>query len=100
MARLVRAQRPRCCFPGCRRRAATCELDHVLDWQHGGQTAAKNLQPLCGRHHHVKHEAGWSVRHEPDGTVTWTSPTGHTYTRPPDEIPIDTTSDPPDRDVA
>ena len=56
---------------------------------------ADNLQPLCARHHHLKHEAGWSVRREPDGTTTWTSPTGHTYTRPPDELPTDTTSDPP-----
>jgi hypothetical protein len=100
MARLVRAQRPRCCFPGCRRRAAFCELDHVHDWQHGGPTTAANLQPLCARHHHLKHETGWTVSHDPDGTTTWTSPTGHTYTRPPDELPIDTTSDPPGNEAA
>jgi hypothetical protein len=100
IARFVRAQRPRCCFPGCRRRATSCELDHVLDRQYGGATEPANLQPLCGRHHHVKHEAGWTVRREPDGTTLWTSPTGHTYTRPPDELPIDTTSDPPDHEVA
>jgi hypothetical protein len=94
IARFVRAQRPRCCFPGCRRRATYCELDHVLDRQYGGTTEPANLQPLCGRHHHCKHEAGWSVRREPDGTTLWTSPTGHTYTRPPDELPIDTTPDP------
>lgn len=91
MARLVRAQHPRCCFPGCRRRATYCELDHVLDRQYGGPTSAANLQPLCTRHHHLKHETGWKVQHQPDGTTTWTSPTGNTYTRPPDELPADTT---------
>jgi hypothetical protein len=82
MARLVRAQQPRCCFAGCRRRATHCELDHIHDWQHG------------------KHEAGWTVTRQPDGTTVWTSPTRHTYTRPPDDIPIDTTSDPPGDEVA
>jgi hypothetical protein len=55
MARLVRAQRPECCFPGCRRGARFCELDHLLDWQHHGATSVANLQPLCARHHHLKH---------------------------------------------
>jgi hypothetical protein len=100
MARLVRAQRPRCCFPGCRRRAIYCELDHVLDWQYGGHTAPDNLQPLCARHHQLKHEAGWTVTRELDGTTLWKSPTGHTYARPPDELPIDTASDPPGSEAA
>jgi hypothetical protein len=93
IARVVRAQRPRCCFPGCRRRAVRCDLDHVLPWSAGGETSVANLQPLCSRHHHVKHEAGWSVRGAPDGATIWTSPSGHTYVRPPDELPIDTTTD-------
>ena len=95
IARLVRAQRPRCCFPGCRRRATSCELDHVTPWSQGGTTSAANLQPLCSRHHHLKHETRWSVHTEPDGSTRWTSPTGHRYRRPPDELPRDTTGDPP-----
>lgn len=96
MARFVKAQHPRCCFPGCRRRAAiNTELDHILDWQYGGRTTPTNLQPLCTRHHHVKHEAGWTVHREPDGTTIWSSPTGHRYARPPEDLPIDSTTDPP-----
>jgi hypothetical protein len=95
MARLVTLQHPTCCFTGCRRRAAHCEIDHVLDWQYGGTTTPANLHPLCARHHHLKHEAGWQVSRAPDATTTWTSPTGHPWPRPPDELPRDTTSDPP-----
>jgi hypothetical protein len=91
MARFVRARQHSCSFPCCRRRATACELDHVLARHEGGTTCPANLQPLCPRHHHVKHEAGWAPRRESDGTTTWTSPSGHTYARPPDELPLDTT---------
>jgi hypothetical protein len=100
MARFVRAQRPRCCFPGCRRRARYCELDHVTAWTDGGGTCPANLQPLCARHHHLKHEAGWYVRCAPDGTTVWISPTGHTYARPPDELPVDSTCASPTNEAA
>jgi hypothetical protein len=96
MARLVRFQQPRCVFPHCRRRAVNCELDHIRARADGGPTTPRNLQPLCPRHHHLKHESGWQVRSAPDGSTLWTSTTGRTYRRPPDdELPIDTTSRPP-----
>src|SRR5579875_3401738 len=41
------------------------------------------------------HPAEESVRRLPDGTTRWRSPAGHICNRPPDEIPRDTTSDPP-----
>ena len=93
MARLVRLQQQTCCFPGCRRRAIKMdtELDHIVDWQNGGPTTPSNLQPLCGRHHHLKHDGNWTVYRDPDGTTIWTSPTGNTYARPPDDLPIDRT---------
>jgi hypothetical protein len=90
MARLVRLQQPTCSFPGCRRRAVSCELDHITAWPHG-DTCPANLQPLCTRHHHLKHETRWQVHREPDGTTHWTSPSGHTYARAPDDLPADTT---------
>ena len=52
-----------------------------------------NLMPLCSRHHHLKHDAGWRLHRLENDTVRWTTPTGHTYDRPPpDSLPIDTTT--------
>jgi hypothetical protein len=73
----------RCVFPGCRRSARTCELDHADPYCTGGQTCPHNLHPLCTRHHHAKHNAGWTVRRQEDGSYHWTAPTNHTYTVPP-----------------
>jgi hypothetical protein len=39
---------------------------------------------LCRHHHRLKHEGNWQIHHNPDGTYTWTSPTGRRY-RGPDE---------------
>lgn len=78
--------------PTCNRRAESCELDHALAWEDGGATSAENLQVLCPRHHHAKHEAGWSsVRH--GDSTEWTSPTGHRYTKAGEVLPIDGTPD-------
>jgi hypothetical protein len=59
--------------------ATRTEVDHVIAWADGGTTDPDNLHTLCERHHHLKHEAGWSVRRSTDGTTTWISPTGRTY---------------------
>jgi Domain of unknown function (DUF222)/HNH endonuclease len=96
LARHVRTQYRTCCFPGCPRPARHCELDHITAWAHGGPTTPDNLQPLCPRHHHLKHDTPWHVTRTPDGTTHWQSPSGHTYSRPPDDLPRDTTTtDPP-----
>ena len=43
-----------------------------------------SLHALCRRHHSFKHHAGWSIHLNPDNaTLTWTSPTGRTYTTHP-----------------
>lgn len=96
MARLVTTRDATCRFPGCRRRAARCELDHLHPYQAGGATTPQNLHPLCPRHHHLKHETGWQVQRLPDGTTRWRTAAGRTYDQPPDEhLPRDTTTDPP-----
>jgi hypothetical protein len=82
-----------CRFPGCNRRAAGCEVDHTIDWQHDGHTAFDNLGHLCSLHHHLKHETTWSVRHLPDGVMEWRSPAGRVHlTHPGRRIPSDTDS--------
>jgi uncharacterized protein DUF222 len=74
-----------CRFPGCRRPARLCDLDHAEPFGDGGATNSHNVEALCPRHHNGKHHAGWRVKHRPDGTHEWSSPTGHRYlTRPRD----------------
>ena len=66
LRRLVELRDETCRFPGCRRRAERCDLDHTVAWQDGGHTAEDNLAALCRHHHLVKHRSGhlgrWSVR--------------------------------------
>ena len=65
-----------CRFPGCRRAAKHCDIDHGLDWADDGRTECDNLAHVCPAHHHLKHETSWSVRHLADGALEWTSPAG------------------------
>jgi HNH endonuclease len=70
-------------FPGCRRPARLCDLDHDEPWDNRGETNSANVSALCPRHHNAKHDAGWQVKHRQDGSREWTSPTGHLYRVPP-----------------
>ena len=84
LADYVRARDLTCRHPTCRRPALNSELDHAVPHSAGGETTASNLYSCCGRHHHLKHEApGWTVTQHPDATVTWTTPTGHSYRSEP-----------------
>ncbi|MFB2599680.1 HNH endonuclease signature motif containing protein [Herbiconiux sp. P17] len=78
-----------CRFPGCSRRANRCELDHTQDWAHGGTTHPENLTYLCSRHHHLKHDTGWTVQPDPDQPrhLNWRSPHGRQYTTAPPRAP-------------
>jgi hypothetical protein len=73
----------RCTFAGCGRAARNCDLDHTTAWEHDGPTKASNLAHLCRHHHRLKHESNWNVHRDPDGSTTWTSPTGATHTTHP-----------------
>lgn len=68
-----------CRFPGCGTGATRCELDHTIDWQYGGPTGADNLAHLCPKHHRLKHHTNWAIEQTDAGSLTWTSPTRHTY---------------------
>ncbi len=78
-----------CGFPGCRQPAHRCDLDHRVPFDpvnDTGPTADYNIGPGCRPHHQVKQSPGWSVIQQPDGTVTWTTPSGHTYTTTPPPV--------------
>jgi hypothetical protein len=68
-----------CRFPGCDRPPEWTDGHHIDHWADLGETEVPNLVSLCRRHHHMVHERGWSIRFEPDGSVTVAEPRG----RPP-----------------
>jgi len=78
LAGYIRARdRHRCRQPGCDCRIR--DLDHVKQYASGGLTTDTNGQSLCKMSHLFKHLPGWHVTPGPDQTITWTTPTGHTY---------------------
>jgi Domain of unknown function (DUF222) len=89
LSRAVTAWHPTCVAPGCTRPATGCELDHDTPWP-AGATTAGNLSPKCKTHHTAKTAGRLSTTKQPDGTVTWTYPSGHTHTTSPPPHPVDT----------
>ncbi|MGQ0774514.1 MAG: DUF222 domain-containing protein [Pseudonocardiales bacterium] len=84
LADFVRARDLYCRNPICGQRAATADLDHTIPWDGGGTTSEHNLYAACRHDHLMKtHAPGWHVDQYPDGRITWTTPTGHTYTSHP-----------------
>lgn len=89
LAHYIRTRDLTCRFPGCTVPAARCDIDHTEPFNHadpasGGLTVAENLGCYCREHHRRKtFDEGWRDRQLADGTIVWTSPTGHTYTTTP-----------------
>ncbi len=88
LAAFVIARDQVCAFPGCRRPARHCELDHRRAWAAGGTTDPHNIGALCKRHHLCKHQGGWHLDRDNDGSYQWTSPTRHRYRARPPELPV------------
>jgi hypothetical protein len=84
---LIRARNRTCTFPGCRRPATSCDLDHTIPYDQGGPTCPCNLAPACRQHHQVKQAPGWTLAQPQPGTLTWTAPHGRSYTVTPSTYP-------------
>jgi hypothetical protein len=86
LAEFVRLRDLTCRFPGCDHPAEFCDIDHTVPFPLG-PTHPSNLKLLCRYHHLLKtfyaRVGGWADRQEADGTVVWTSPTGHQYVTKP-----------------
>ena len=80
--RWIDARDRNCRFPGCRRRAVYCDVDHETEWDQGGETNCDNCGLLCRRHHNYKTSKAWQYQRDLDGNLTWTSPHGFTWTAP------------------
>ena len=78
-----------CMAPGCRRPARKADQDHTEQYRRGGQTVSANLDPLCPRHHLMKHEWGWTLTQVRPGLFRWRSPLGKIYWTRGDPIAAD-----------
>ncbi len=76
---LVMVRQRTCSFPGCRRPARRCDLDHTVPYDQGGATCECNLAPLCRRHHQAKQAPGWHLTQDRPGVMTWRMPHGREY---------------------
>lgn len=87
LQRAIRLRDGRCRAPGCGRHSRSCDLDHSLAWEHGGATSVENLACVCRHHHRLKHLPGWSLDHQRDGVLSWTTPDGKQHETRPDRTP-------------
>jgi Domain of unknown function (DUF222) len=77
-----------CTSPVCRRPAAQCDHEHNTPYEAGGRSCLCNTGPKCRHDHRLKQNPRWKVDQLPDGTFTWTTPAGRTYTTEPTRYPI------------
>jgi hypothetical protein len=109
MKRAIRARDRHCRFPGCRRPAVHCDVDHTIAFMSGGRTVYANLGAICRFHHQIKHSPGWHLAQDDRARFTWTTPNGLRFiTRPPpagsddpegDEAPDFGRTDPADDEI-
>ena len=84
---LSQIRHARCTAPTCRRPAANCDFEHNVPYQAGGRTCLCNGGPKCRRDHRLKQDPRWKVGQHPDGTFTWTTPSGRQYQTEPTRYP-------------
>jgi len=77
---LIKIRSPQCGYPGCRRPAARTDDDHTIPYHQGGKTCECNLHPLCRQHRQAKQAPGWHLSQPEPGILTWTLPSGRSYT--------------------
>jgi hypothetical protein len=71
LRRAVELRDGHCVFAGCAAPSHWCEVHHLLEWIHGGQTSLDNSGLVCERHHTKVHH-GFRIQRDPGGR--W-----HTY---------------------
>jgi hypothetical protein len=84
--RALRGWYATCAIPGCAVHYDRCVLHHVIWWRNDGRTDLENLLPVCTRHHHKIHDAGWEVTLGPNRELTIRFPDGTIQTTGPPTI--------------
>jgi hypothetical protein len=85
LAEFVRARDQVCVFPGCRRSAWRCELDHRTRYPQG-PTSADNLDSKCPHHHQAKDHPDWYYEPLDNGGHLWITPAGRCYIATPEPM--------------
>jgi hypothetical protein len=85
---LIKIRSPRCGEPGCRTPAHRADDDHTIPYHLGGKTCECNIHPMCRRSHRTKQAAGWHVTQPEPGVLVWTLPSGRTYTKITEPLPV------------
>ena len=75
LRRALRSRDRTCRFPGCGQRRFL-HAHHVDHWARGGRTDLGNLVQLCGFHHHLVHEGGYTLERQTRGGVLFRRPDG------------------------
>jgi hypothetical protein len=84
---LTQIRHATCTGPTCRRPALQCDFEHNTPYEAGGRTCICNGAPKCRHEHRLKQDPRWKVDQHPDGTFTWTAPSGRQYTTEPTSYP-------------
>ena len=62
MARVILERDQHCQFYGCTR-THNLKIHHLIHWADGGETSVSNAASLCGYHHTLVHEGGYTIEH-------------------------------------
>jgi hypothetical protein len=74
---------------GCTEPAERAEIDHTQRHTDHGETSQANTAALCRKHNLLKERTTWKIEQEKPGTLTFTTPTGKTYTTAPDPYELE-----------
>jgi hypothetical protein len=85
---LTQIRHATCTGPMCERPSGRADFEHNIPFEKGGRTCLCNTGPKCRHEHRLKQDPRWAVEQHPDGTFTWTTPSGRQYTTGPTEYPI------------
>ncbi len=78
LRRAMEARDQGCRFPGC---TTTRWLHghHIIPWSQLGPTNLDNLVSLCGFHHRLIHQEGWTIKGNPNHTLTFINKFGDVH---------------------
>ena len=90
LAGWVAARDAYCVWPNCDTLAHLCDIDHRVEWDHGGTTCPNNNDPLCQRHHPMKSAGYWTHIRAPSGESIWITSQGRHVRKPAHRLPVGT----------